>query len=1302
MATNCEVKTNMNDDKVAARRSGMETYIASKLNEFMGTRAEIEETLLGQKHAKEALKAYDQARKDITNLLADNMEIVGIEHYNIDDYTNLLGDYLQSQFKVFGGQKLFVGANERRILAASRLISKLTKLHKTRYGKKLSAFERAFLPVNFFARKIDRFGFIAKYIRQATNVIEDSKRSGSRHKNNLKKIHAKYIATIDNIAGSLEFIPKEMVMDGLNLVTADGKRVVYLGSRKVQGIIKHDVRDELTGKQEVLASDQLSRDRISHALANKYAFEFSNDVMAGQARNIVWRNLPSDEHKEEISHLLNKMDVKIQKTKDIVAKNASDAKADLAMGFDGIYEMKDGKGRKYTYVVLKDIKRNLDPVSNAVVSEHLVKDEIGGERYSAYIIRHKDADGKAVNYFKGKFPEGAIDVESAKNKRGSIFADGWVKAKEQKVFGRRVFRNKQGGLFVSGTSNEKGFNFNNISSLRMRNQPNSRLMIGAVSRPKSGILGNTAEKTDEFKTFWTMVNDLRRTYNQIGDELLKESNNEQVALQRWVNNRLPGLMKNTGKVMTKKDTDAYFKSLNQLFGLNKRFYTTNEGNIVTPNVQFLKQRDNYTPFVFEPADTINMMEDGMAEIEVRMRKLDPGSEDYKILERRRQELQLAYARITDDLDMVETLEQELNEKPDELISRMTVADRAVYTKHRQEWTDIALRKKDPEVIDQYIDSIYYNLTKNRLMVSMLETASTILGSGMPSTQKNDLMFWLMNRTKISLNDPTAWAGIGKWDYSYVRIARLLNKWVPGNRRWNEESVRKMINFSKGSLSAMLLGHSGALTNRTQIINPAIGAGWDMVWKSARILRDKDETFSLNRANAIISHVGTDEVTNMLEDVLSHGGALTLDDAGLVSTPFFRLPIPTRTWTDFLSMVRKNRQRFVDKGIPEIDLMLRRIELDKIRNTGNRIETKEREILAGLKSWNDKRKVGSTLKMLEREYNRVTAPSERRSIEQLRENYLDLLMTPKKELSRKNIERKYRKIMGDVSENRMRRMVAWKLGWWWDGFAPELFTFTESERFMRKQTVIIALLNAKQMGLLGAVDPTKTTEVEFLDRKTNRVQRADVPDIFLTDEAVRIARNAVADTMFGMSQNNLGEAFGGFGAQLGLYKAYGLNQMIHDYKILETYMNGNVTRLEAVQRLTDALMTYLKLYAERFATGKKFEYDPTAPGMDHEAMAMVRFLLSRVTMSAFSIFTELFTILRSIFKTPLASQFNAMIRGGENPVIGLALRLGTNALIMATMDPGDENEDLLDVGWDFLRLILPVFLTLPMHMISTWD
>jgi hypothetical protein len=307
-----------------------------------------------------------------------------------------------------------------------------------------------------------------------------------------------------------------------------------------------------------------------------------------------------------------------------------------------------------------------------------------------------------------------------------------------------------------------------------------------------------------------------------------------------------------------------------------------------------------------------------------------------------------------------------------------------------------------------------------------------------------------------------------------------------------------------------------------------------------------------------------------------------------------------------------------------------------------------------------------------------------------------MTTEKKDNNRKVIEAKFRRLMGDVTDKRMGRMVAWKLSWWFDGLAPELFTMTEGERTMRKETVVTAILTAMDSGVLAHIDWNKTREHSYIDKRTGASETVAVPEALLSDEAIRIARNAVNNTMFGMSAVHLGEAFIGMGQQIGLYKAYPLQQIQHDYNTLKSWVAGGKTSGENIVRLGKELSRFTK----RLSMG--IEYDPNDTSIDHEALKVLRFLALRTGMTVVSVALETLGIMRLMFKTPMAKQFSYMIRGGENPIMAIAFRLLINGLMWAWWDDDDMFEGGMgEVAWDLARLFFPVFLTLPVNVIADW-
>ncbi len=640
--------------------------------------------------------------------------------------------------------------------------------------------------------------------------------------------------------------------------------------------------------------------------------------------------------------------------------------------------------------------------------------------------------------------------------------------------------------------------------------------------------------------------------------------------------------------------------------------------------------------------------------------------------------------------------------PSSVGSKVVIANRNVFTKHRTEWTDATLRRKDARVHNDYVDKLFYSLHKNKLLIDMLKAIDGVIKTTPVDFAKTSIDY-LVNRVKISFHDPSAKAGIGSLNYSFESIARMLNK-LPLNRNWNAESAEKLIKYIKGTFAISLLGSTGALVNRTQVINPFIRYGYNAIKKSAKILSGDDPNFKKETVDAIIDFLGIDEVTNMMFDMASHSGDLSFADAALINTPIpFLSQIPTPALKDFMVMLRGGSKKFLKNGLPEIDKALLEIEAQRVRNIKNRkkaLPEREQELKSLMKRGVKKAKFAALLRSLKAEQKRVRGTIREKNIVELRENFLDLLLTPKSDNSHKVLEAKIRKVMGEVTEDRMTKFVGWKLSFWFNGFGKEMFTFTGSEQYMRRQTAIMALMHAADAGLLGTYDPNELKEYKFLSSKTNAPVVAQVPSIFLTDAAKSVARNAVKDTMFGMSAIHNGDAFSGAGQIFFQFKAYSIQQMFHDWNILRSFLDSNISKVDAIKRLTDAVSKMRELSK----AGITFDDVSNSKDIDTDAMSMVRLLGSRVSMSIFASIVESTKLLRFLIRSPLYAEVSTMVRGGENPVFGLAFRGLLNMILISMLDEDDWFEgNLLDLGWDFGRLFLPVFVTVPLYITSTfWD
>jgi hypothetical protein len=1243
-----------------------ESDIRGAIATFLGTDSELRARLSGgSKLENAAFKAWKQFKDNlIDKLLRNGLKFsADLTLYNYREKIDQLKDTMQKLTGVPASpETIWKRVNPRRILAVSKILNSTINLQESRWGKKLPWLERALLPPIFFTMRIDPFGFIHKFILQSQNLLENTRRSSARFKASFEKTYADYMQSVRNVAHLLPYVSKEYVLDGLKIRGKDGIPYLFLGSQEDENqILTHKVINEQTGEEDTLSQNLLGHSDILDALTEKYVFELTNDILDGQVRPVVW---------VETADLPQLKEVIIEGRMKLNNKKANSTAKDLAKGIPEFHET-TYRGIKYFYAMAED------PVDN---------------RWKAVIVSYKDESGKRYWLYNNKGEPINVDKRVSLSEIGGPFKDGWYKSKDYHTFGTRT-RAKTGKPIWD--SFERDWSFSDLAGSKMTD-PHPDLIHREVGARDVRLSSSN---------LFTTIGKMRSIYNSIGAEIDRVSKMEVDGLNQWLgkDGKFRPAME---KVLGKGEVADLFDQLGKIIGISGRFWFDNQGNIHTPNSTFRMLKNNYSPRVYDDVAINSMLDGAIEEMEGRLADMEAeGLTDVDIGPARQKlmEFQLTRARRDENTALAEELEVQLapvsgigQQVLGQINTREILAQRAVHTKHRGEWTNPVLRKKDSEVHGMYLDNTFQALHKNRLMLIMLETL-TRLAVAEPGSFNNDMYKWAINRLRVSFNDPDAIGGIGKWDYSYKTIAEKLNK-LPGQSNHTAQSVRRQINHTKGTLSAILLGAGGALKNRTQIVNEYIKWGWNSLKETMAIVAGKDPLFTAERVQAIIDHVGIDEITNMFMDVMAAGGDITFADAALIGIPGTRIIIPRRAWFDFMNMIRKGREQYIKKGIPEIDLALKRIEFNRIENQHRRLQSKKEAVLAKIGK-RDKVKIQRTMRMFEREERKLKSPSQVRTVQSLRENYLDLIMTPKEENNNRILRARFKKVMGDVAENRMKRIISWKLSWWFDSFAPELFTFTEGERIMRRQTAIIALINTANMGGLGRTDwrqemaanRGKTVDVKVGEE----IKEVTVPDIFLSDAAIRVARNSVVNSMFGMSPVHLGDAFIGAGAHFGLYKAYPLNQMIHDWNILKTYMAGNVHKSEAITRLKDVFINA----GARAQAGIK--YDPTDTSLDHEALQMLRFIGSRFAMSALSILLEQITIFRFLFRSPLMKQWSSMVRGGENPALAIAMRLMINGLIWSFLDEDDWFEgDLIEVGWDIARLIFPVFLTLPLNYL--WE
>lgn len=472
---------------------------------------------------------------------------------------------------------------------------------------------------------------------------------------------------------------------------------------------------------------------------------------------------------------------------------------------------------------------------------------------------------------------------------------------------------------------------------------------------------------------------------------------------------------------------------------------------------------------------------------------------------------------------------------------------------------------------------------------------------------------------------------------YDSMANRLNKlpaFVRGGTKFTAESAEKLTKWINSFPSMRFLGSSSAAGNLTQIMNQIIANGWDTFLESSKLLNGE---FSKTKWESIVNGTGVLNILSMFNDIMLQGGDVEWNDFAMIPGTL----IPSRNMTDLVRLLSKGRDNFILNGNKDIDKFLMALEA---RSRGIM-----KENVQELRDLNKQRK-----EILARK----------------RGEYWDAFASEEKDNKEAIIMQRFKKLIGEISDQKIRQMVTWKLSWHWEPF-KKVFTFTGTEQNLRSITAVMALLHAEKTGQLGG------------DIDING-SRGDL-SIFKTDKARRIARDAVYNTQFGMTPQYMGEGFNGFGRAVFQYKTYAVQQMEHDWSVMKKFTEGSVSSVDTVVRINSAIKdAIVRAYQGR-------SYNPADPTLDHEAIAASRLIFSRFAASVVASMIGVVPILSWMLRK-FGHQSFSMIRSFENPAMGIAMRMVVwSSLIAMGADDDEADNALSELIEDFSFVFLPVFI-----------
>ena len=791
--------------------------------------------------------------------------------------------------------------------------------------------------------------------------------------------------------------------------------------------------------------------------------------------------------------------------------------------------------------------------------------------------------------------------------------------------------------------------WDNFERMSDKNQPLEEAMRGNIKRDKS-------TPGSRYQNVFQQLQDFRILHSKVAKRM-SEIINSNLTERRNVDKHQENVFKR--RKVSKESADAMRELVLAVGGTRSYIWKGNDGTIWTPDSRFEIQNENSSPRMWA-GEVINDM------LAQELETLTIKSQDANLTE---EELKVVNEQVEHFKNMIYG-QQNPQETDVKKVKMIKDSFQTSTTKHRALWTDASLRRKDGMVYKDYLERTFGNLHRNKLVTDLIETVTKLMEQ-VPEEQKDAFLSgkgkhrimvdWAVQRAKIILGDVDTESAM-----SYTKTAEWLNSIPFAGNNHDAESVRKLTLTVNGIMTARYLGSSGAVGNLTQSVNDYIRFGGTIFKKAWSKLNDK-------MWDDIINNTGALNIVSVVNDIMQKQGSKPLSAGDFMFIPgseeLFGVPVPGKAFFDWAKILKLSRADFSTYSNKDFDqLIMRMIQGEMVNSTARADVEYIQRLLVNLN------------------------PQERTELIREKKGQLhDVMTMPQLEdnaENRKLIEQRLQLLFGRMADDMLRSMVSWKLSFFFNIDALEKWlTFTGTEETLRKLTAIMALLTADMTGQLGG---------NVYDEKGRELK-------YYTPHAVKIARDAVYATQFGMSQIYLPEIWEGIPRMLFQYKAYPMFQMYHDFNLVTAFMKGNENPGDFISRLFNAIKGKTIRIVEKVKTNEDINVNLRDRTRDMEAEMMLRFMATRMMASFFASFIGLIPFLGQILRRSMFGMPFHAIKSAENPMFGIPIKILVWASVMAMYGDDDDDDRLSELGRQLMFLTTPVLLmTLARDLYSLFE